>query len=406
MIFNEQEMKSRRQFHEIFCTRFLTTCDKKDALHAESWNSNILYDILHSIYKDNILVPKDIETILHISGMLDRQGEIYFKYCEETPTLGVMVNAMSNFITTKAYVRLKQQIDATSLNSVEVFVRVCCSNYNIPTSKILAAELYEHYLVWCSVKDCLSLSRKAFHKCIAESGITSRKGYLNGNSGIRYYVVRLDMQEVYGIGKPEGTSKEKDQKTSDGEQSIWDVDRTRNEIYAELISTEKRNVSQDEGREDSAASDGGDLSEYDENDFIDQTTDEIISCDDIIPSEDRSADAKNSNIVQPKSLTDFNFSKIGSSAATESTKSGERSFADEDEGRASAGSAIEVDPPSLQDRLMDLPTEIRQNFKLMKITYRIASEHFTFEDFKEGVGVTKDLDALYELFLEYAKQKG
>ena len=180
MIFTEQEQLSRRQFHELFCTRYLYTGKRKGALNEDSWNSDILYDILRNVYSGNVLTPQDIEAILHVGGMFDADGNLFFHYREETPIIKEILYAMSPFITNAAFIRCKQKLSSDTTDSVAAFVVRCCTNPYQGNEKILVKDLFDYYTNWCALNGELASSKKVFSRRLSEIGFRIKKGYLGG----------------------------------------------------------------------------------------------------------------------------------------------------------------------------------------------------------------------------------
>jgi len=379
MIFNEEEMSSRRQFHELFCTKFLYTGDKKGAINEDSWNNIVINDILHVLYDSNVLTPQDIETMMQLGGMYDNNHEAYFHYHRETPIFQEILSAISPFITQAAFVRFKQLLNGRSTDSVAEFLQRCCNDPNVAFSGVTTVELYELYRTWCALNRMPVSPRHILYARVKALGFKHKKGYLNGACGVTYFMVKLNREEVTNIVQSQGAQEEEEQGT-DSEQSFRNVSRARTAVREKVIERKAPDVLQDEVRTDTPTGRGGNSEEY-------------------------ATDGADGTIVDENNTTDNDGGRDNISIAEDTIiqlpKDRDQLFAE----AHSEGTGTDI-----QARIKKLPMELRQCFKLLKATYRIAPEHFTEEDFKQAVGTVdvselQEEQPLYDLFLEYAKNK-
>ena len=404
MIFTEQENQSRRQFHELFCTKYLYTGKARGALNENSWTSDTLYDILRNVYEGTILTPQDIETILQIGGMYDADGKLFFHYREETPVIKEILYAMSPFITESSYIRLKQRLASGSNNSsdsIATFVKLCCTNTDIEPEKIPLKQLYEYYSYWCALNRELVTSKRVFSRRLSELGFSVKKGYVNGDSGILYAIIRLDKEEVNKDAQQERTQAEAEEEL-DGAKSLRDVHGTGAEVLKHLVEGETSSLQEDEGGEDTSAVSRGSNGEHEEDDGNHFTVKPVIYGD-----------------VKGGITEDADSGSVASNAGSEDNFDWSSEDTDTEDGDDSpaevnqAGAGQIVIPvfdifnrKDAEDFVRTLPYNIRMAFKQMKITYRIAPDEFEQEEFENVVrslGINNvNMDDLFKLFLTYA----
>lgn len=393
MIFTEQEQLSRRQFHEIFCTKYLYTGSKRGALNEDTWTADTLHDILHGIYSSNLLTPQDIEAILHLGGMFDADGNLFFHYRSDTPMIKEILYAMSPYITKRAYIECKQKMGGADNNSVKNFVVRCCTNPDQGNEKVTLKDLYEHYSTWCALNFELTVSKKVFSRQLSEIGFRIKKGYIDGNSGVLYVVIKLDKEAVNTHVKSSRKAEEEKEYQLNGATTFRDDDGTGAKVLEDLVQAAARSVPEDEGREDIAASRGGSYFQHeedvrsgaesgqsdqvggdisgDEDDFDWGATDESVDAEDGSDAATETAATRAGEIVIPVGIT---------------TKEEAEAF------------------------VKTLPYEIRMAFKQMKITYRISSDDMEMEEFEHivrSLGITDiNVSELFRLFLLYAARIG
>ena len=392
MIFTEQEQLSRRQFHELFCTRYLYTGKRKGALNEDSWTADTLYDILRGVYSNNELTPQDIEAILHVGGMFDTDGNLFFHYRDDTPIVKELLYAMSPYITTKAFIKFKQRMGGNSADSVAAFVVRCCTNPDQGNTKMLIGELYEYYTTWCALNDEIASSKKVFSRRLSEIGFRIKKGYVNGRSGVLYVMIKLDKEAANTSVKPKRTQAEEAQRIY-STTALRDVDGTGAKVLEDLIKTSTRSLSEDEGRQDIAASDGGSNVEHAEDVRIGQEYGVSGQADEYLPGDDDDFDWGASDEYEDPEDRD---SAVGEIAA------------------ARTGEIIVPVSVSTKEEaeafIKTLPYNIRTAFKQMKITYRISPDNFEMDEFEPAVrslGI-KDINVseLFRLFQLYAERAG
>ena len=378
MIFNEEEMASRRQFHELFCTKFLYTGDKRGAINEDSWNNIVLSDILHTLHDKNLLTPQDIETMMQMGGMYDHNHEAYFHYQKDTPIFQEILSAISPFISQAAFVRFKQLLNGRSTDSVAEFVQRCCNDTKSEMIGITTVELYELYCTWCTLNRMPVSPRHVLYARMKSLGFKHKKGYLKGACGVTYFMIPFNHEEVLKVAQSEGETSEEEGQDANSEQPLRDVARTGTTVRKKAVERKASDVLPNEVRQDDAASSGGDFAGDEANgpdggEAGGNDADDDGSGRDDIPS------TGDTNIQLPK-----------------------------DRDRLFAEAHSEGTEADIQTRIKKLPMELRQSFKLLKATYRIAPEHFTEEDFNEAINLAdvsglQEEQTLYNLFLEYAK---
>lgn len=364
MLFSPEENAARRKFHELFCTKYLHTGTKKGALNADSWNANILWDILRHVQGQTILTPDDIETILQIGGMYDQAGELYFHFSEQTPMSKTILSAISPYISTNAFVRGNQELQGRVMNSVASFYKACCCNLEVSSEKRYCNDVYDAYREWCTINGLLVLSNRTFSKKMRECGCPPKKGYLDKKCGVMYYQIRLDVKEVTNIVKQTGTSQTNEEKGDS------DNGRAKDQIVAEASNRTEEEVYTE--AEDIIT---GSLRGFDD----DVQNDAELTADEYGDPEDADEDG------DPRDADSFD--EDGFDWGT-----GEYSTA--------------VDRPVSgggQNGSKGLKPEIKRVFRQLKITYRVAPEHFTREDFNKALQDEGILpaDEIFGEFLKY-----
>ena len=361
MLFSPEENAARRKFHELFCTKYLYTGAKKGALNTDSWNANILWDILGSVYGQTILTPADIETMLQMGGMYDSSGELYFHYSEQTPMSKTILHAISPYISTNAFIRGNQELQGRVSNSVASFYHACCCNLDIELQKRYCNDVYAAYQEWCTINGMLVMSSRTFSKKMRDCGCPPKKGYMDKKCGVMYYHIRLDEKEVNKIVQQTRTPEkfqEEDEFQNDAGAGVASVTQTASRAE-EKVATIK---------EESEIFVAGHLRNFDD----DGSNDEIVT-------EDGSE-----------------------SSADEST-------IDEDGFDWEAGDYIPSRDKSVtggsKGSTKELSPELKHVFKQLKITYRISPEHFSRKEFNQALedcGIAPT-DEIFEEFIKYVQ---
>lgn len=391
MIFTEQEQLSRRQFHELFCTKYLYTGKRKGALNEESWTADTLYDILRVVYTDNQLTPQDIEAILHVGGMFDADGNLFFHYRADTPIIKEILYAMSPFITNAAFIRCKQKLSSDTTDSVAAFVVRCCTNPEQGNEKILIKELYEYYTNWCVLNAELAVSKKVFSRRLSEIGFRIKKGYLNGNSGVLHVIIKLDKEAANTSAKPQRTQTE-EKAELECATALRDVDGTGAKVLEDLIKAATSSLPEDEGREDVTTGGRGSNRKYAEDDGSDNAT---VS-DGEEPAFDGSADED-----------DFDWGADDSDSEDGDDALGEVVAARAREVMIPEGITTKEEAEAF---IKTLPYNIRTAFKQMKITYRISPDSVNMHEFEllvRSLGIVdNDVEKMFHVFVLYAERLG
>ena len=393
MIFPEKEQRARRQFHELFCTRYLYTGKKKGALNEDSWTADTLYDILRNFYNDTILTPQDIETMLHVGGMFDAEGKLFFHYREDTPIVQELLHAISPFITTQAFIRFKQRLGGTSADSVAAFVVRCCTNPDQGNTKMLIRDLYDYYTAWCALNNEVATSKKVFNRRLSEIGFRIKKGYVNGRSGVLYITIKLDKEAANTSAKPKRTPAEEAELGCAA--PLRNVDGTGAKVLEDLIKTSEGSLPEDEGRQDIAASSGGSYLQHETNV---RNYEEVVQSD----AADEAVAGYDDDFDWGASYDDGDDDSedgFDSPAKPHPTGAGEI--------------IIPLSVTTKEDAeafVKTLPYNIRTAFKQMKVTYRISPDNFELAEFEPVVRTLgiKDLNVseLFKLFRLYAERAG
>ena len=354
-LFSPEENAARRKFHELFCTKYLYTGTKKGALNTDSWNANILWDILQSVHGQTILTPNDIETILQISGMYDASGELYFHFNDQTPLSKTILHAIAPYISTNAFVRGNQELQGRVFNSVATFYHSCCCNLDLPSEKIDCNEVYEAYQKWCTVNGMLVLSNRTFSKKMRECGCSPKKGYLNKKCGVMYYQMRLDRKEVTKVAQQTRKTEEKEAYEFDDRAENEDV--IKNESFAEESISREAEVS-------------------DADDIRDCGTDVEDNEGDVgyKGAEDTSRSASDEPAIDEDGFDWESGEYVDNKASTGTHKSVPR----------------------------ELGTEVKRIFKQLKISYRLSPESFSRKDFEDAL-YSGGITPTEELFGEFIK---
>lgn len=279
------------------------------------------------------------------------------------------------------------------------FLKCCCTNTQIEPEKLPIKQCYEYYEYWCALNKEILVSKRVFSRRLAEIGFSVKKGYVDGNSGILYVVLRLDREEVNSIAQQERTSAKAEEEL-DGAKSLRDVHGTGAEVLKHLVEGEKSHISEDEGGEDSPAVSGGGNSEYEED---------VRGGIPINPNlEDRDngvttdADAGQST-GNSNNEDDFDWSSEDSDT--------EDGYDSTDEFDTTGTEQIIVpdciDKEDAEAFIKTLPYNIRTALKQMKVTYRISPDALRQDEFCSmllAAGVANmDFERLYDVFERYAQ---
>lgn len=215
-------------------------------------------------------------------------------------------------------------------------------------------------------------------------GYKQRKGYVNKRPGVGYVLISLDKEVLKQDAQSRRSPKEEVEPKSI--ESLRDDNGSGTEITPQTIQGAEESVPASKAPDELATEY---ISPDEEYVAVDEEDDDGIFDDDDYDWENDDADDEVPDIA----ATDYAVEEVERQSVT-----------------ASAGTVAE----SAQTRVMHLPMQLRQCFKLMKMTYRIAPEHFDREEFDLNVknaisslGTTGDplnmgLEELYTLFIEYS----
>lgn len=384
MIFEEKELQARRQFHELFGTKYLYTGPRNKALNEDSWNATILGDILHSMHSENPLTYEDIETIIQIGGMVDPKGEMYFHYQADTPMVKEVLTAISPYITKEAFVQCSQKLHGRAKDTVAEFMVKCCTA-DVPAKRMEATELYSNYTTWCECNMLGAVSRHAFYVRMNALGIIKRKGYVNGRCGVTYYMVQLDEKEV--LKDVQSCRKKTEEESQHVEEPLRYVVRPRKAVPPEVVPEATESLPQLIEEADVATVDTGSDEQVADDVKEDGAVNERIEQN---PSDDSVSDVPDTIDDAPDSPEPVEVVGVSPDQADSPAT----------DNKAGTGSPLTV---------KKLPMHVRQCFRLMKITYRVAPEHFTQEEFQDTYAAASlppiegaSIEDLYQLFLDYA----
>ncbi|MFI3171143.1 MAG: primase-like DNA-binding domain-containing protein [Eubacteriales bacterium] len=400
MIFNDQENMFRRQFHEIFCTKYLITCKPEEAVHDDSWSPDILQDILLTLYPSNELTQTDIETILNIGGMYTVGNALCFTYQKETPMFPEMLSAIMPYITTEAFVKFKQSMQGRDADAVANFINCCCIETHEERISISKRDLYDAYLLYCDATQSKEVGSYTFHKRMETLGYPCKKGYLKGKCGVTYYVIYFQQPKWEEL-KDEADKKRKKlleaNTVRDGEGSVEafrvQVQGRRNESPSQDTEAEERSIpsrkEQSESTDEHATyveqheeptynSPTGRITEdeFDFGDAYDTTEDDDVWGDSNADEDDDIPTTRPINESPTDQLIEKLFNK---------------------------------DIPANQ-RVLMLPDNLRNMFKEAKLLYRTMPSSFDTHSFElqlimNSVGYEEVATRLVGLFLEYAERK-
>lgn len=402
-LFEEPELRARRQFHKLFAESYFITTLPAEAIHNTPWNAHVLDDILHRVWENNPLTPNDIEVILQAGGFYNDKHEVWFGWNKSTPMIESVLQAAAPYMDTRSYATMKVQVADKVANSFEIFFQRIIVN-PLPKARVPQADAYKLFLEYCDMHRLPVLGKRAFKQLMLRKGIHAGKGYVDRKQGVNFYVLACNMSKEVWDAKPPSPSKKEGQEESYTPEQLWDERRRRAQVSDEPSQEQTEGVSETQEGQDTSARDVGGAVEDDSSDtgFIaaarddidDDTDDEDIwgENDDSLPYADSTnaadaftADAFTANRVEP---------------ATD-----EGIFGDSTDDPAEEPLTKET----VVARIRALPKGVRRVFQTMKATYLINPEHFTYDDFTAMcAGVVPFADEteqqnMWHLFLAYAE---
>lgn len=394
-LFEEPELRARRQFHKLFAESYFITTLPAEAIHNTPWNAHVLDDILHRVWENNPLTPNDIEVILQAGGFYNDKHEVWFGWNKSTPMIESVLQAAAPYMDTRSYATMKVQVAGKVANSFEIFFQRIIVN-PLPKARVPQADVYKLFLEYCDMHRLPVLGKRAFKQLMLRKGIHAGKGYVDRKQGVNFYVLACNMSKEVWDAKPPSPSKKEGQEESYTPEQLWDERRRRAQIPDEPFQEQAKGVSEAQEGQDTSAGDVGGTVEDDSSDaeFIastDDTDDEDIwgENDDSLPDAD-TADA---------------FTAGALTANTVGLTADEGIFGDSTDDPAEEPLTKET----VVARIRALPKGVRRVFQTMKATYLINPEHFTYDDFTAMcAGVVPFADEseqqnMWHLFLAYAE---
>lgn len=392
-LFEEPELRARRQFHKLFAESYFITTLPAEAIHNTPWNAHVLDDILHRVWENNPLTPNDIEVILQAGGFYNDKHEVWFGWNKSTPMIESVLQAAAPYMDTRSYATMKVQVAGKVANSFEIFFQRIIVN-PLPKARVPQADVYKLFLEYCDMHRLPVLGKRAFKQLMLRKGIHAGKGYVDRKQGVNFYVLACNMSKEVWDAKPPSPSKKEGQEESYTPEQLRDERRRRAQVPDESSQEQEEGVSEAQEGQDTSAGDVGGIIEDDSSDakFIataDDTDDEDIwgENDDSLPDAD-TADA------------------FTADASTDA-------FATSDEGIFGDSTDDPTEEPLTKEtvvaRIRALPKGVRRVFQTMKATYLINPEHFTYDDFTAMcAGVVPFADEseqqnMWHLFLAYAE---
>lgn len=392
-LFEEPELRARRQFHKLFAESYFITTLPAEAIHNTPWNAHVLDDILHRVWENNPLTPNDIEVILQAGGFYNDKHEVWFGWNKSTPMIESVLQAAAPYMDTRSYATMKVQVAGKVANSFEIFFQRIIVN-PLPKARVPQADVYKLFLEYCDMHRLPVLGKRAFKQLMLRKGIHAGKGYVDRKQGVNFYVLACNMSKEVWDAKPPSPSKKEGQEESYTPEQLWDERRRRAQVPDEPLQEQTEGVSKAQEGQDTSAGDVGGAVEDDSPDaapssVTDDTDDEDIwgENDDSLP------DADTADVFTADTTTD--------------------AFATSDEGIFGDSTDDPAEEPLTKEtvvaRIRALPKGVRRVFQTMKATYLINPEHFTYDDFTAMcAGVVPFADEseqqnMWHLFLAYAE---
>ena len=393
-LFEEPELRARRQFHKLFAESYFITTLPTEAIHNTPWNAHVLDDILHRVWENNPLTPDDIEVLLQAGGFYNDKHEAWFGWNKSTPMIESVLQAAAPYMDTRSYATMKVQVAGKVANSFEIFFQRIIVN-PLPKARVPQADVYKLFLEYCDMHRLPVLGKRAFKQLMLRKGIHAGKGYVDRKQGVNFYVLACNMSKEVWDAKPPSPSKKEGQEESYTPEQLRDERRRRAQIPDESSQEQTEGVFAPQEGQDTSAGDVGRTVEDDSSDaeFVatDDTNDEDIwgENDDSLPDAD-TADA---------------FTAGALTTNTVGLTADEGIFGDSTDNPAEEPLTKET----VVARIRALPKSVRRVFQTMKATYLINPEHFTYDDFTAMcAGVVPFADEseqqnMWHLFLAYAE---
>lgn len=392
-LFEEPELRARRQFHKLFAESYFITTLPAEAIHNTPWNAHVLDDILHRVWENNPLTPNDIEVILQAGGFYNDKHEVWFGWNKSTPMIESVLQAAAPYMDTRSYAAMKVQVAGKVANSFEIFFQRIIVN-PLPKARVPQADVYKLFLEYCDMHRLPVLGKRAFKQLMLRKGIHAGKGYVDRKQGVNFYVLACNMSKEVWDAKPPSPSKKEGQEESYTPEQLWDERRRRAQVPDEPFQEQTEGISETQEGQDTSARDVGGTVEDDSSDAELITTDGTDDEDIWGENDDSLPDADTADAFTAGTLTTS-------------------PFATSDEGIFGDSTDDPAKEPLTKEtavaRIRALPKGVRRVFQTMKATYLINPEHFTYDDFTAMcAGVVPFADEseqqnMWHLFLAYAE---
>lgn len=384
-IFGPQEMMSRKQFYHLFCSKYIYAGERKGALNDQPWNAQIMYEILHKMFPQNILVPDDIEAITQIVGMWEPEG-VYFHCHENEPLAEPVLRAISPYISEAAYLRYAIKMPGM-MDTVAEFYKHCCCTRGVTPERVPLKDLHAAYTTWCAMNILEPYSKSVFVKRSKALGYVYRKGYVDKKHGIQYMLVALDRSKVGEVieeqSQQEAAEEREVQESIPGFNSGGTPEVGEDDVVQRPQEATRKALT------------GG-------NGIVEQVSggNEPVSFPNIAADEDPEDGGDGSTADPSEALR---------GAGIDGIPDGEAECDDNSAGSESGSSEEGAgDQPATQldtiSRVNKLPLQLRRAFKELKMTYRVTSGNVTDEDVVAAItaiGLKAD-EYTVGLFFDYA----
>ena len=395
-LFEEPELRARRQFHKLFAESYFITTLPAEAIHNTPWNAHVLDDILHRVWENNPLTPNDIEVILQAGGFYNDKHEVWFGWNKSTPMIESVLQAAAPYMDTRSYATMKVQVAGKVANSFEIFFQRIIVN-PLPKARVPQADVYKLFLEYCDMHRLPVLGKRAFKQLMLRKGIHAGKGYVDRKQGVNFYVLACNMSKEVWDAKPPSPSKKEGQEESYTPEQLRDERRRRAQIPDEPFQEQTEGVFAPQERQDTSAGDVGGTVEDDTFDAESSTADDANDEDIWGENDDSLPDADSTNVADAFTTDAFTADVLATS----------------DEGIFGDSTDDPAEEPLTKEtvvaRIRALPKGVRRVFQTMKATYLINPEHFTYDDFTAMcAGVVPFADEseqqnMWHLFLAYAE---
>lgn len=396
-LFEESELRARRQFHKLFAESYFITTLPAEAIHNTPWNAHVLDDILHRVWENNPLTPNDIEVILQAGGFYNDKHEVWFGWNKSTPMIESVLQAAAPYMDTRSYATMKVQVAGKVANSFEIFFQRIIVN-PLPKARVPQADVYKLFLEYCDMHRLPVLGKRAFKQLMLRKGIHAGKGYVDRKQGVNFYVLACNMSKEVWDAKPPSPSKKEGQEESYTPEQLWDERRRRTQVPDEPFQEQTEGVSEAQEGQDTSTGDVGGTVENDSSDAELITTDDTDDEDIWGENDDSLPDADSTNAADAFTADAFTANPVEPIAD-------EGIFGDSTDDPAEESLTKET----VVARIRALPKGVRRVFQTMKATYLINPEHFTYDDFTAMcAGVVPFADEseqqnMWHLFLAYAE---